>query len=178
MSNDFLNTWHRATLRRDGSTTPIIVKPQRFLVDAGEPHRHVRMTTFPERAQADEVAEKDSNAALHFPPRNCPLCMNKMRLTRADLLYMRGEARHTRISLTALAVRIADLPQLVLRDLNEVNMLVTLKRKLDGFTIPSHLVNMVRANAHSNTVIGPEPDRVKRNAHQAWLSSGHASFFG
>jgi len=82
---------------------------------------------------------------------------------------MRRETRHEGITLTALAVGIADMLQLVLGDLDEVNMLVTLKLCLVGGTIPSDLVNMVRANAQSTTVVGPEPDLLKRDAHQAWF---------
>ena len=92
-----------------------------------------------------------------------------MRLTGAHILDVRRELWHQCITLTTLAVVIEDMLQAVWRDLDEVNMLVTLKLSLVGFTIPRDLVNMVRGNAKPPTIAFPEPDLVKRDAHQAWL---------
>ncbi len=77
--------------------------------------------------------------------------------------------RHECISFTAIAVGIADLLQLVRGDLDQVNVPIPLKSSPVNSTVPSDLVNMVRANSYSTTVFRPERDILKRDAHQAWL---------
>ena len=70
MSVDFAHTWLRATLIREGPRVRVtnIVKPRCFLVDAQKPHRRVRVAYFPEGSQAEDLAQEDKYAPLHFPP--------------------------------------------------------------------------------------------------------------
>ena len=97
------------------------------------------------------------------------LRMDKMCFTCAHIRHVRRETRHAVISLTALTVGIADLLQAVLGDLDEVNMLVTLKLRPVVFAIPSYDVDMVRGNAQPTAVTRPEADLVKWDAHRAWF---------
>ena len=97
------------------------------------------------------------------------LRMDKMCFTYAHIRHVRRETRHAVISLTALTVGIADLLQAVLGDLDEVNMLVTLKLRPVVFAIPSYDVDMVRGNAQPTAVTRPEADLVKWDAHRAWF---------
>ena len=71
------------------------------------------------------------------------LRINKVRLTSAYIVDVGGGPRNERINLTTLADGIADLLEAILGDLDEVNVLVTLKLRLIGPALPSDLVKMV-----------------------------------